>query len=337
MLSSGSKHGEKLLVKRREFITLLGGAVTWPLAARAQQPAMPVIGFLNSASAESFAPFVAAFRQGLSEAGYIEGRNVAVEYRWADEQYDRLPALAADLVRRRADVIAANQISAEAAKAATATIPIVFTTALDPVQLGLVAALNRPGGNLTGVTTLNVELLPKRIELLHQLSPNATDLALLVNSTNPSAGALSRDAHAAARSLGLQLHVLEASSESDFEPAFTKLALIRVGGLVIGPDPFFVGRSAQLAALALRKAVPAVFEFRLFVSAGGLMSYGGSLTDVYRLAGVYVGRVLKGEKPADLPVHQSTKVELMINLKTARTLDLTVPASLLARADEVIE
>jgi putative ABC transport system substrate-binding protein len=337
VLSSGSKHGEKLLVKRREFITLLGGAVTWPLAARAQQPAMPVIGFLNSASAESFAPFVAAFRQGLSEAGYIEGRNVAVEYRWADEQYDRLPALAADLVRRRADVIAANQISAEAAKAATATIPIVFTTALDPVQLGLVAALNRPGGNLTGVTTLNVELLPKRIELLHQLSPNATDLALLVNSTNPSAGALSRDAHAAARSLGLQLHVLEASSESDFEPAFTKLALIRVGGLVIGPDPFFVGRSAQLAALALRKAVPAVFEFRQFVSAGGLMSYGGSLTDVYRLAGVYVGRVLKGEKPADLPVHQSTKVELMINLKTARTLDLTVPASLLARADEVIE
>jgi ABC-type uncharacterized transport system substrate-binding protein len=325
-------------VKRREFITLLGGAAAaWPLAVRAQQAAMPVVGFLNSASAESFAPFVAAFRQGLSEAGYIEGRNVAVEYRWANEQYDRLPALAADLVRRQADVIAANQISVEAAKAATATIPIVFTTALDPVQLGLVAALNRPGGNLTGVTTLNVELLPKRIELLHQLSPTATDLALLVNSTNPSAGALSRDAHAAARSLGLQLHILEASSESDFEPAFTKLALIRVGGLVIGPDPFFVGRSAQLAALALRKAVPTVFEFRQFVSAGGLMSYGGSLTDVYRLAGVYVGRVLKGEKPADLPVHQSTKVELMINLKTAGALGLTLPASLLARADEVVE
>jgi putative tryptophan/tyrosine transport system substrate-binding protein len=324
-------------LKRREFISLLGGAAAWTLAARAQQAAMPVVGFLNSASAESFAPFVAAFRQGLSEAGYIEGRNVAVEYRWANEQYDRLPALAADLVRRQADVIAANQISVEAAKAATATIPIVFTTALDPVQLGLVAALNRPGGNLTGVTTLNVELLPKRIELLHQLSPTATDLALLVNSTNPSAGALSRDAHAAARSLGLQLHILEASSESDFEPAFTKLALIRVGGLVIGPDPFFVGRSAQLAALALRKAVPTVFAFRQFVSAGGLMSYGGSLTDVYRLAGVYVGRVLKGEKPADLPVHQSTKVELMINLKTAGALGLTLPASLLARADEVIE
>jgi ABC-type uncharacterized transport system substrate-binding protein len=324
-------------LKRREFISLLGGVAAWTLVARAQQAAMPVVGFLNSASAESFAPFVAAFRQGLSEAGYIEGRNVAVEYRWANEQYDRLPALAADLVRRQADVIAANQISVEAAKAATATIPIVFTTALDPVQLGLVAALNRPGGNLTGVTTLNVELLPKRIELLHQLSPTATDLALLVNSTNPSAGALSRDAHAAARSLGLQLHILEASSESDFEPAFTKLALIRVGGLVIGPDPFFVGRSAQLAALALRKAVPTVFEFRQFVSAGGLMSYGGSLTDVYRLAGVYVGRVLKGEKPADLPVHQSTKVELMINLKTAGALGLTLPASLLARADEVIE
>src|SRR5215470_8831743 len=222
-------------MRRREVITFIGGAAAWPLAARAQRGAMPVIGFLNSASAESFAPFVMAFRQGLSETGYTEGRNVAVEYRWADEQYDRLPAMAADLVRRQADVIAANQISAEAAKAATSTIPIVFTTALDPVQLGLVAALNRPGGNLTGVTTLNVELLPKRIELLHQLSPTATEVALLVNPTNPSAGVLSRDAHAAARSLGLQLNVLEASSESDFEPAFTSLARMHAGGLVIGP------------------------------------------------------------------------------------------------------
>src|SRR5262245_48162421 len=233
-------------IGRRKLLVALGGAAAWPLAARAQQPTMPVIGFLNSASAESFAPFVVAFRQGLSETGYIEGRNVAVEYRWADEQYDRLPALAADLVRRQADVIAANQISAEAAKAATGTIPIIFTTALDPVQLGLVAALNRPGGNLTGVTTLNVELLPKRIELLHQLSPTATDVALLVNPTNPSAGILSRDAHAAAHSLGLRLQVLEASSESDFEPAFTMLARTHAGGVVIGPDPFFVGRSAQL-------------------------------------------------------------------------------------------
>jgi putative tryptophan/tyrosine transport system substrate-binding protein len=325
-------------LRRREFIKLLGGAATvWPLAARGQQAAMPVVGFLNSASAESFAPYVAAFRQGLSETGYIEGRNVAVEYRWADEQYDRLPALAADLVRRHADVIAANQISAEAAKAATGTIPIVFTTALDPVQLGLVAALNRPGGNLTGVTTLNVELLPKRIELLHQLSPSATDVALLVNPTNPSAEALSRDAQVAARSLGLRLQVLEASNESDFETAFTTLTRMHGGGLVIGPDPFFVSRSAQLAALALRQGVPTVFEFRQFVASGGLMSYGGSLTDVYRLAGVYVGRVLKGEKPAELPVHQSTKVELMVNLRTALALGLEVPPALLARADEVIE
>jgi putative tryptophan/tyrosine transport system substrate-binding protein len=325
-------------LRRREFIKLLGGAATvWPLAARGQQAAMPVVGFLNSASAESFAPYVAAFRQGLSETGYIEGRNVAVEYRWADEQYDRLPALAADLVRRHADVIAANQISAEAAKAATGTIPIVFTTALDPVQLGLVAALNRPGGNLTGVTTLNVELLPKRIELLHQLSPSATDVALLVNPTNPSAEALSGDAQVAARSLGLRLQVLEASNESDFETAFTTLTRMHGGGLVIGPDPFFVSRSAQLAALALRQGVPTVFEFRQFVASGGLMSYGGSLTDVYRLAGVYVGRVLKGEKPAELPVHQSTKVELMVNLRTALALGLEVPPALLARADEVIE
>jgi putative tryptophan/tyrosine transport system substrate-binding protein len=325
-------------LRRREFIKLLGGAATvWPLAARGQQAAMPVVGFLNSASAESFAPYVAAFRQGLSETGYIESRNVAVEYRWADEQYDRLPALAADLVRRHADVIAANQISAEAAKAATGTIPIVFTTALDPVQLGLVAALNRPGGNLTGVTTLNVELLPKRIELLHQLSPSATDVALLVNPTNPSAEALSRDAQVAARSLGLRLQVLEASNESDFETAFTTLTRMHGGGLVIGPDPFFVSRSAQLAALALRQGVPTVFEFRQFVASGGLMSYGGSLTDVYRLAGVYVGRVLKGEKPAELPVHQSTKVELMVNLRTALALGLEVPPALLARADEVIE
>ena len=324
-------------MKRRKFITLLGGAAAWPLAARGQQSTMPMIGFLNSASAESFAPFVVAFRQGLSETGYIEGRNVAVEYRWADEQYDRLPALAADLVRRQADVIAANQISAEAAKAATGTIPIVFTTALDPVQLGLVAALNRPGGNLTGVTTLNVELLPKRIELLHQLRPTATDVALLVNPTNPSAEALSRDSHAAARSLGLQLHVLEASSESDFEPVFTILTPMHAGGLVIGPDPFFVGRSARLAALALRQAVPTVFEFRQFVAAGGLMSYGADIAYMFHQVGVYAGKVLQGAKPADLPVEQSTKFDYAINLQTARALGIEVPSGLLAIADDVIE
>jgi len=325
------------MIGRRDFITLLGGAAaTWPRAARAQQ-AMPVIGFLNSASAELFAPFVAAFRQGLSEAGYVEGRNVALEYRWADQRYEQLPALAADLVRRQVTVIAANQIAVEAAKAATATIPIVFTTALDPVELGLVASLNRPGGNLTGITTLNVELLPKRIELLHQLSPGATTVGLLVNSSNPSASTLGRDARAAARALGRELQVVEARNEGEIEAAFAALAQTRAGGLVIGADPFFVARIARLAALALRHRMPTVFEFRQFVAAGGLVSYGGSLTDVYRLAGTYVSRVLRGEKPADLPVQQSTKIELMINLSTAKTLGLEVPPTLLARADQVIE
>ena len=325
-------------MRRREFITLLGGAAaSWPFGAGAQQPAMPVIGFLNSASATTFAPFAAAFRQGLAETGHTDGRSVVIEYRWADEQYDRLPALAADLVRGHARVIAANQIAVEAARAATTTIPIVFTTAFDPVEAGLVASLNRPGGNLTGITTLNAELLPKRLELLHQLVPAAASVALLVNPTSPNAETLSQDARAAARSLGFELHVLSASYEGDFEPAFTALTERRADGLVISADPLFAGRSAQLAALALHQRIPTVFEFRQFVAAGGLMSYGGSLTDVYRLAGVYAGRMLKGEKPADLPVHRATKVELMINLKTAHALGLEVPPSLLARADEVIE
>lgn len=325
-------------MNRRKAITLLGGAAAgWPLAARAQQPAMPVVGFLNSASAITFAPFAAAFRQGLAETGYADGRSVVIEYRWADEQYDRLPALAADLVRGRARVIAANQIAVDAARAATTTIPIVFTTALDPVGAGLVASLNRPGGNLTGITTLNAELLPKRLELLHQLVPAAASVALLVNPTTPNAETLSQDARAAARALGFELHVLSASYEGDFEPAFTALTERRAGGLVISADPLFAGRSAQLAALALHQRIPTVFEFRQFVAAGGLMSYGGSLTEVYRLAGVYAGRVLKGEKPADLPVHRATKVELMVNLKTAQALGLDLPPSLLARVDEVIE
>jgi putative tryptophan/tyrosine transport system substrate-binding protein len=327
-----------LYIKRREFITLLGGAAAaWPLAAGAQQPAMPVVGFLNSASATTFAPFATAFRQGLAETGHADGRSVVIEYRWADEQYDRLPALAADLVRGRARAIAANQIAVEAARAATTTIPIVFTTALDPVEAGLVTSLNRPGGNLTGITTLNAELLPKRLELLQQLIPAAVSVALLVNSNSPNAETLSQGARAAARALGLELHVLPASSQRDFEPAFTALTERRAAGLVISADPLFAGRSSELAALALHQRIPTVFQFRQFVAAGGLMSYGGSLTDVYRLAGIYAGRVLKGEKPADLPVHRSTKVELMINLRTAKALGLEVPPTLLARADEVIE
>jgi putative tryptophan/tyrosine transport system substrate-binding protein len=324
-------------MKRREFISLVGGAAAWPLATRAQQPAMPVIGFLNGASAESWAPFVSTFRQGLGETGFAEGKNVAIEYRWADEQYDRLPALAADLVRHQPNVIVANHVSAAAAKAATATIPIVFTTAVDPVQLGLVASLARPSGNLTGVTTLNVELVPKRLELLHELSPTATSLALLVNPTNSDAETVASDTRAAARALGLDLHVVEASTDRDLETAFASLAQRRVGGLVIAPDPFFVSRIKPLAALALHRALPAAFEFRQFAAAGGLMSYGGSLADSYRLAGIYAGRILKGEKPADLPVQQSTKVELFLNLKTAKALGITVPLPLSGRADEIFE
>ena len=322
---------------RREFIRLLGGAAAaWPVAARAQ-PALPLIGFLNAASAEQWAPFVSAFRLGLGETGYTEGNNVSIEFRWANEQYDRLPALAVDLVRRQPTVIVANHVSAPAAKAATATIPIVFTTAVDPVQLGLVASLARPGGNLTGVTTLNMELLPKRLELLHQVSPAATVLGLLVNPTNSDSETVVRDTRAAARTLGLDLHVVKASTEDGFEYAFASLAQEGVGGLVIGPDPFFVSRSERLAGLVLRHRLPAAFEFRQFVAAGGLLSYGGSLADVYRLAGVYAGRVLKGEKPGDLPVQQSTRVELITNLKTAKAFGIEIPPALLARADEVIE
>ena len=327
-------------MRRREFITLLGGAaVAWPHAARAQQPTLPVVGFLNSTSLERWALYVAAFRQGLKEVGYVEGRNVTIEYRWAEGQYDRLPSLAADLVQQKVTVIAATGTPAAlAAKAATSTVPIVFTTGGDPIKLGLVASLRRPGGNVTGSTELSVEVEPKRLELARELFPGATTVALLVNPANPLAATVSKDLQAVADTLGVRLHVLHASTEADFEAAFATAAQLRAAALVIaGPDPWFASHAAQLGALALRHSVPAIYQFREFAAAGGLMSYGGSTTDTYRLAGVYAGRILKGEKPADLPVQQATKVELILNLKTARALGITVPLPLLGRADEVIE
>jgi putative ABC transport system substrate-binding protein len=326
-------------VNRREFITLIGGAMAaWPLAAHAQQPAMPMIGFLGSASPKPYAPMVAAFRQGLKEKGYVEGQTVAIEYRWANAQYDRVPAMAAELASRQVAVIAANTPGVQAVKAAVTTIPIVFTTGGDPVQSGLVASLNRPGGNVTGVTTLNVEVAPKRLQWAHELVPTATNIAVLVNPTNPNTETELRDLQSAARALALQLHVLHASTERDFNTAFATLPQLRAGALVIsGTDTFLISRSEQLAALSVRHAVPTIFQFREFAASGGLMSYGGSITDSYRLAGVYTGRILKGEKPADLPVIQATKVELIINLKTAKALGIELPPTLLARADEVIE
>ena len=325
-------------MRRREFIALLGGAAAWPLAARAQQPAMPVIGLLGSATPREWAPSVAAFLRGLSEAGFAEGRDVAIEYRWAENQYDRLPSLAAELIHRQVSVIAAlTTPSAIAAKAATTTIPIVFTTIADPVQIGLVASLNRPGGNLTGVTFLNVEIVPKMLELLHEVVPAATTMAALVNPTNPNAGIWSRGLQGAARTLGLELNVLTASTERDIDKVFAALIPLRVGGLVIVNDVFLITRQEQLAALALHHRVPTIFQTRASVVAGGLMSYAGSASDAYRQAGVYTGRVLKGEKPADLPVVQSTKVELILNLKTAKALGITVPLPLSGRADEVME
>jgi len=326
-------------MKRREFIELLGGAAAaWPVVGRAQQPAIPVIGLLSSATATEWAPLVAAFLQGLTETGIGEGRNVAIEYRWAEGQYDRLPAMADDLIQRQVAVIAAlTTPAAMAAKAATTTTPIVFTTIGDPVQIGLVASLSRPGGNVTGATYLNVEVGPKLLELLHQAIPTATTMAALVNPTNPNADSLSRSLLAAARTLGLQLHVLNASTERDIDTAFATLIKLRAGGLVVGADVFIITREEQLAALALRHRLPAIFQTRAFAVAGGLMSYAGSAADAYRQAGVYTGRVLKGERPADLPVQQTTKVELIINLKTAKALGLTLPLPLLGRADEVIE
>ena len=327
-------------MKRRQFITLLGGVAAWPAAARAQQPAMPVIGFLGAELPDPWASRVRAFRHGLSETGYVEGRNVAIEYRWAAGQNDRLPALAADLVRGglNAIVTPGSTPATLAAKAATKTVPIVFYVGGDPVELGLVASLNRPGGNLTGVTTLTSEVGPKRLQLLYELVPRAAIVALLVNPTNPDlAEPATKDLQAAARTLGVQLHVLHASAERDFDAVFSSLVQQRVSALVIVNDALFSTRVEKLAVLAIRHAVPAVYQFREFVAAGGLMSYGTGFIDAFRQVGVYTGRILGGKKPADLPVQQTTKAELIINLKTAKALGLTVPTALLVRADEVIE
>jgi ABC-type uncharacterized transport system substrate-binding protein len=326
-------------MKRREFITLIGGAAAaWSLAARAQQATMTVIGYLGTVSAEPNAELLRAFRQGLREIGFIEGQNLAIEYRWA-AQNDRMPALATDLVGRKLAVIVADSTpSLLALKAATSTIPIIFLTAGDPVALGLVASLNRPGGNLTGTTIIWLEMGQKWLQLLHDLVPTANTFALLVNPTSRVlAEAQAQNLGEAARTLGLQFHVLSASTDSELNTAFATLTQLRVGGLVISSDAFFYTQIARLAALAARHAVPAIFGFSGFPAAGGLMSYGSDINDAFRQIGIYTGRVLKGEKPGDLPVVQSTKVRLVINLKTAKALGLTVPATLLATADEVIE
>jgi putative tryptophan/tyrosine transport system substrate-binding protein len=327
-------------MKRREFITLLGGAAAaWPFAARAQQAAMPVIGFLNAVSAQDYARPLSAFLKGLSETGYVEGQNVAIEYRWAEGHIDRLPAMAADLVHRQVAVIAATSTPAAlAAKAATTTIPIVFETGGDPIKLGLVASLNRPGGNVTGVTQLTVGLVSKELEVLHEVVPTARVMALLVNPADPTlAETATKEAQAAALTLGLELHVLNASTERDFDAVFAKLIQLRAGGLVISGGALFTSRIEQLAALAVHHAVPAAYKGREFAAAGGLLSYGTDIMDSYHLAGNYTGRILKGDKPTDLPVQQATKVELIINLKSAKALGINVPNTIIGRADEVIE
>jgi len=325
-------------MRRREFITLLGGAAAaWPLAARAQQPKMPVIGYLDSERPELAADRVQAFRRGLGEAGFVEGKNVTIEYRWANSRYERLPELAADLVRSRVSVIFAFGPAAAAAKAATGTIPIVFAIAPDPVQGGLVASLNRPGANVTGVTSLNTGLVLKRLELLHELLPEVKTLGALVYPIS-STPTIAADLQSAARTLGLdELHLLFASTEREIDMAFATFAQLRIRALVIGASAFFSNRAEQLAALSLRHAIPAIFYTREFAAAGGLMSYGASNADAERLAAVYVGRILNGERPADLPVQQAVKIELVINLKTANAFGLSFPLTLLGRADEVIE
>jgi ABC-type uncharacterized transport system substrate-binding protein len=327
-------------LRRRDFITLVGGAaVAWPLKARAQNPAMPVIGFLSGSSLASLSSQIAAFHQGLKETGYVDGRNVATEYRWAEEHYDRLPALATELVGRRVAVIAATGgiASGLAAKAATSTIPIVFNTGGDPVQQGLVASLNRPGGNATGVTFLGNTLLAKQFEVLHELVPNAALFAVLMNSANPNFEFDVRSLQTAADALGQKLLVVKASSESDIGAGFATMVQQKVGGLAVISDPFLISQREQLVALAARHALPAIYALREYTVAGGLMSYGASLSAAYRQVGVYVGRILNGDRPTDLPVQQSTKIEFVINLKTVKSLGLNVPLPLLGRTDEVIE
>jgi putative ABC transport system substrate-binding protein len=326
-------------MRRREFIAGLGSAALWPLVVQAQQPVIPIVGFLNSQSAQNYQRQLAAFLDGLAEAGYVDGRNVKIEYRWAENHSDRLPALMADLVEKKATVIAATSTPAAlAAKAAKTTIPIVFETGFDPIQLGLVTNLNKPSENITGVTQLNALVTPKRLELLHELVPKANVIGLLVNPANPTLIEVETNgAMSAAHSFSVTLHVLNASNEGDFEGVFAKLTELGAGGLVVGADPLFTSRSTRLGELAARYAMPAVFENRSFAAAGGLASYGSNALDSYRLTGVYVARILKGEKPADLPVQQGTKLELFINAKSAKALGITVPLPLSGRADEVIE
>jgi putative ABC transport system substrate-binding protein len=326
------------IITRRQFAAALGGTPVWPLATAAQQPDTPVVGYLNSRSRGEDLQLLAAFHEGLKDTGYVAGQNVAIEYRFADNQYDRLPTLAADLVRRRVAVIATNGPAVQAAKTVTATVPIIFVAGFDPLEAELVASLNQPGGNITGIAFLDVELGPKRLELLHELVPAARSIAVLINPSDPSrADATMKQLQQAARVLGLQIQVLYANSDHEIEMIFAGWLQLGAGGLVIGGEPFFNSRSQQLGGLSVRHAVPAIYQLREFAAAGGLASYGGSITDAYRLVGVYTGRVLKGERPADLPVQQATKVEMVLNLKTAKGLGLTVPLPLLGRADEVIE
>ena len=326
-------------MRRRDFVAGLSGiAAGLPFAARAQQPAMPVVGFLDPTSADTFETRLRGFRQGLRDTGYIEGESVAIAYRFADNKIGQLPELAADLVRREVALIYGNAVAVEAAKKATATIPIVFTGGVDPVEAGLVPSLNRPGGNITGVTILDVELGPKRLALLHELVPATSTVAALVNPSDPArAETTAKLLQAAARTLGLQLHILHASTDAQLDTVFASLTQLQAGGLVIGGEPFFNSRVKQIAALSIRYAVPTVYQLPEFAAAGGLASYGSSLSEAYRLAGLYSGRILKGERPADLPVQQATKIELIINLKTAKALGLTIPLPLSGRADEVIE